>query len=91
MAMIFSLFGATPQDMLPSLVKEILMWPTEVLADARAGNYLAIAEGLGASYYLLGMPSTDLPLTSLAQWYLLTGALVVGANKLVPGASSAAM
>ncbi len=84
--MIFSLLGA-PYDMLPGIISKILMWPTEVLADVQTGQYLAAAAGLGASYYLFGLPSTDQPLLSLAQWYAMTGAVVVGADMVLSNKS----
>ena len=65
------------------------MWPSVVMAEAKASNWLALGAGLGVTYYVLGLPSTDESLLSLAQWYLETGAIVVGAKMLMPGASSA--
>ena len=44
---------------------------------------LGLGAGALAAWYFFGVPSTDLPLMTLAEQYLLVGAGLVGAQKVL--------
>lgn len=61
-------------------VQNVVMWPSIAILDlqfAVAGSYsslIPVAAGLGAAYYLYGVPSLDAGVMELGKQYLVAGA-----------------
>ena len=66
-----------------AIVKDVLMWPSHVAKQIGKGCYGAPAVGLGASVFLLGLPSAEMDFYGMAQWYVGTGACVTVSSHLL--------
>ena len=72
------------------IAEDVLMWPSAVAKQLSKGSYIAPAVGLGAGIFLFGLPSAEMDFYEIAQWYVGTGASVVGSSYLINKANNAA-
>lgn len=66
--------------MVERVLMGIVYWPATAYAEVQQGDILPVAAAVGASVYLLGVPSASMSLSAMAQSYAATGALLLGAN-----------
>lgn len=72
------------------IIKEIIMWPAEVISDVKAGDYKTVAVEVGVPYFAVGLPDFGAPIIEIAQWYLIVGGIVTAARYVIGDKSAAA-
>lgn len=63
-----------------NIAKSILMWPQIAVAEVQNGAFLPVGAAAGVTVYVMGVPSIDMPLASMAQWYVAMGGALLAAN-----------
>lgn len=64
-------------------LNQVIMWPTEMLAQIQLKKYYPSIVGLGVGYFAFGLPSPTENIQTFAMWYLTTGAAYMVAESLI--------
>lgn len=72
--------------MAESIVKEILMWPSELLTPPI--KPMCVAVTLGVPYLLYGLPNLSDGIQPVAMWYLVAGVAYAGYERVAGGTSA---
>lgn len=64
------------------LVAQILMWPSTAIPELTSSQWWRPAVAVGATVFVMGVPSADMDMMSLAQWYVTMGGSMYLANTI---------
>lgn len=72
------------------IIADILMWPQVAMWDVRAvpSQWWRPVVAAGVTVFLMGVPSADMDMMALGQWYATMGASLYAVNLIPAGGNS---